>query len=321
MLDSTELDERPRLAGKVRRLELQRQQDYSLGWAFPKLRSLAIETNVLQATRPSALRAFLDRCCTPLLPPNITLYDEAFRHMSRSIELMLPKEVLRLGLVAELARRPGLKCLTVWPALLLRERTLTGAQRQRLGPAPFRDLVALKARTSAAAAAQLLALVPGVAVLDLHMMPDAAARSKNVLRAIARQPLPRLRELTLRFPGDFAVDYAGLMALASRPLTVLELRVGRYEEWYTPSVPLNGPLWRALVARLAHVERLWLPRKCPVLNGEAMGVAGIHCRHLRSMHLHNVWNIGALAALTPVTFPHLESASVDSVGQVLLSEK
>jgi hypothetical protein len=82
----------------------------------------------------------------------------------------------------------------------------------------------LKMRASAASVAQLLSLVPRLAGLDLHIVHDTAARSKNVLRVIARQ-LACLRRLTARFPGDFAVDYGGLQALARRALTVLELRV------------------------------------------------------------------------------------------------
>jgi hypothetical protein len=90
-----------------------------------------------------------------------------------------------LSHVVQLARQLRLKCLTVWPALLLLERPLSAAQRPRLSPASFRHLVALTARTSAAAAAQLLALVLSVAVLDLYMLDDAAVHRKNVLRAVA----------------------------------------------------------------------------------------------------------------------------------------
>ncbi len=70
------------------------------------------------------------------------------------------------------------------------------------------------------------------------------------------------------------------------------------------------------MAKLGHLEQLWLPRKFPVVNGEALGIAVVHCQQLRSVHIHNEWDIGALTALTPVTFPHLETVSVDSAGRV-----
>jgi hypothetical protein len=82
MLNLTVFDQQHALASKVRHAELQRSQDYSMSWAFLRLRSLAIEITVLQAARLSALCAFFDRCCT-LSPPNITLYDVALGSSSR----------------------------------------------------------------------------------------------------------------------------------------------------------------------------------------------------------------------------------------------
>jgi hypothetical protein len=226
---------------------------------------------------------------------------------------------LRLRDMAALARLPGIRTLSVWPSSML-VKPLEPQHRRTLGPAPFRHLEALTARVSTSAAGDLLSLVPHIAMLDLHVLGDRSSRTTNVLRPIAER-LPHLRRLVVRFKGDFVVDHASLAALASRSaLTVLELRLERYESFLLPEAPLSGGRWQAMLAQLPRLERLWLPRKCPVPDGNALLIAGMTCRFLRCVHLHNVWDISTLATLEQVTFPHLRTVVVESVGDMLPGE-
>jgi hypothetical protein len=134
------------------------------------------------------------------------MYSRAYGPVTNRYRWVPPTEAaLRVREFALLAQRPGVRRLCVWPALLLYRRTLTHALRNQLGRATFRGLEALTTRISATAASDLLSLAPQLAVLDLQVVNNAAAQTENVLSVIAER-LPRLRKLTVRYCGDFAVD-------------------------------------------------------------------------------------------------------------------
>jgi hypothetical protein len=71
-----------------------------------------------------------------------------------------------------------------------------------------------------------------------------------------------------------------------------------------PPSLLCGGRWTTLQARVPLLEPLWLPHKCPVPDGDALVAAGLACQHLRCVHIHNMWDTGALAVLQPITFRH-----------------
>ncbi len=250
---------------------------------------------------------------------HVALYDRLYGSQPNPDNLGLPEQSQGLSDVAALARCRGIRRLTVWPASLLAGH-LTTAQRQRLGPAPFSDLDVLVTRTTAAAALHLLPVVRHATALDLHVANDKSEHQTDLVRAVAER-MPRLRQLVLRFAGDFVLAYESLEALArSGTLTTLELRVGQDEGCFCPFLTLTLRQWQALLASLPLLERLWLPRLCRVVDGDALGVAGGLCRHLQKVHMRNVWDISALAAVPPVNFPNLRIAIVDSVGDRLPEE-
>ncbi len=232
---------------------------------------------------------------------NITLYDAIFGVVPGPCLLLLPNVVMRLSGVAMLAWRRGIKRFRVWPARLI-ERALTPVQRRSVfGAAPFRVLEILAARCAATFVPDLLTLVPNIATLDLDIVDNntAAARTPNVLRAVA-ECLPALRRLTVRFVLDGAVDYDLLMMLTQqRAPAVLELHVSEQDEYLASDTQLGGGgRWAVLLARLPRVEQLWLPLKCTVPGRNALGVADIHCRQLRRVHLHGVghWHARRVAS-------------------------
>jgi hypothetical protein len=75
--------------------------------------------------------------------------------------MVLPNVPLRLSDVATLARCPGNREFSVWPAPLYDMLLLTPEHRRRAhSPAPFRDLTALTTRAGVAGVHNLLSLVP-----------------------------------------------------------------------------------------------------------------------------------------------------------------
>jgi hypothetical protein len=117
-----------------------------------------------------------------------------------SVEVALRAQELSL-----LAQPPGVKRLRVWPALLHKKAFAPGL-RKKLGCSTFPDLEALIALVSTSAASDVLSLAPPIAVLDLQVINNTAAQSHTVLSVITER-LPHLRELTVRYGGDFAVDF------------------------------------------------------------------------------------------------------------------
>jgi hypothetical protein len=313
MLDWTPLENRHLLAGKVKRLVLHRPQDFEMRWTFPKLHVLIVETNVLLDRSALALPSFLDRCCGPALPPNVIMYSRNCGVVPNPYRWIPAEVALRTRELASIAQRPGLKRLCVWPALL-HKKTVAPSLRKKLGRSTFPHLESLTTRVSATSVSDVLSLVPHLTELDLQVIHNAAAQSENVLSIIAER-LPHLRRLTVRYGGDFAVDFDSLVALARRrTLTALELRVSRPRGYMVPDLQLGGRRWEELLALLPNLEQLWLPGQCSVVDAAALNAAGRHCPRLRLVHLHNAWDLSSLGAPKPAIFPHLTTVVVDSVG-------
>jgi hypothetical protein len=184
-----------------------------------------------------------------------------------------PSTALDCRVLAMLARRNGIKRLSVWPAPLPETPPPAGL-RDKLGPAPFRKLAALVTHVRLASVAWLLLLVPQVAVLGLYIVDKNVAGQESVLHAVAEH-LPQLCELTVRFGGPFTLDADVLLALSRRgALTVLDLRTDWHTKLDTLALDLSRTTWKELSTRLPRLE---LPHECKVLNGNAVSIAGLCC--------------------------------------------
>jgi hypothetical protein len=250
--------------------------------------------------------------------PNITVYDCLYGRGPDWGHFSLPGTTLQRRITAILARRLGIKRLSVWPAPLLEA---TAELRNILGPAPFCSLRVLITRIRLASVSFLLSLVPQLSGLELFIVDDNVAGQETVLFEVAEK-LPQLSELAVRFDGPFTLNLDVLTALSHcGTLTVLDLRAGSYTRRDALVLNSSCHAWKTLLLKLPKLKRLRLPRECKVPHGDAVTIAGRCCKNLELVHLNTVWDISSLAALPLMSFPVLTTIIVDSIGDYKRRER